>query len=254
MILDRRSALALLGAGALAFAAPALAQRGGRGLAAPDPLTSGGVPITVERFDPPGGSGRRPAVLLLHGADGPGERYRAAARQVAAVGYPVFFVHYLDRTGDRRAGFGSIGRNLPVWAETARDAVDWIARQPGVDGTRIAIFGVSLGGGLALLAAAGEPRVRAIVDYFGFVPSTVTAGVRLPPTLILHGEADRVVPVSNALTLQRILEAQGTAYDIQIYPGEGHGFSSAAQADAAARIAAFLNRTIGAAGARSVRR
>lgn len=246
MTTTRRSALALLGAGLALSAAPAFAQGGG--------FTSGGVPITVERFDPPGGGGRRPAVMLLHGADGPGERYRFAARQVASAGYPVFMVHYLDRTGESRASFGSIGQNLPVWTQTTREAVRYIAAQPGVDPNRIGILGVSLGGGLGILTASAEPRVRAFVDYFGFVPSGFQGG-RLPPTLILHGDADRVVPVTNAARLQAILQAQGTRHEVQIYPGEGHGFSAAATADAANRISAFFGRTLGGtARARTVTR
>lgn len=239
----RRNAIALLAA---CLAAPALAREEG--------FTSGGVPIAVERFDPPGAGGRRPAVILLHGADGPGERYRVAARQVAASGYPVFLVRYLDRTGQSRASLGSIGQNLPVWAQTTREAVGYVAAQPGVDPGRIGILGVSLGGGLGILTAAAEPRVRALVDYFGFVPGGFEGG-RLPPTLILHGDADRVVPVANAARLQAILQAQGTRHEVRIYPGEGHGFSAAATADAAARIAAFFGRTLGgAARARSVAR
>jgi poly(3-hydroxybutyrate) depolymerase len=50
---------------------------------AADSFTSGGVRIAIERYGPEGKE-IRPGVLLLHGSDGPTERYRAAARQVAA--------------------------------------------------------------------------------------------------------------------------------------------------------------------------
>jgi len=110
---------------------------------------------------------------------------------------------------------------------------------------RIGLFGISLGGGIALGVAAQDQRVGALVSYFGFVPSGFDPSAALPPTLVLHGEDDRVVPVSNARTLQRILEARGTPHEVQIYPGEGHGFSAAATADAAARITRFFGRTLG---------
>lgn len=217
-----------------------------------DTFTSGGVPISVERFDPGSqGGASRPAILLLHGSDGPGERYREAARMVAAAGYRVFLVHYLDRTGEARASYGSIGSNLPVWAETVYDAVTWVSGEPGVDPRRIGILGVSLGGGLALAEASQDPRVGALVDYYGFVPSTLSASVTLPPTLILHGDADRVVPVSNARTLEALLSAGGIAHETVIYPGQGHGFSGDAQVDAARRITAFFDRYLrGSAHAR----
>jgi carboxymethylenebutenolidase len=79
-----------------------------------------------------------------------------------------------------------------------------------------------------------------VIDYFGFAPRSL--GGRLPPTLVLHGDADRVVPVSNAYAIQSALRARGTPHEVMIYPGEGHGFSGSAQADAAARINAWFGR------------
>ena len=207
-------------------------------------FTSGGKAVTVERFSAPG-TAARPGIVLLHGSDGPGPRYWRAAQFLASAGYHVFLVHYLDRTDQSRASLASIPGNLPVWTATAREAVSYVAAQPGVAAGRIGLFGISLGGGIALGVAAQDRRVGALVSYFGFVPSGFDTSAALPPTLVLHGEDDRVVPVSNARTLQRILEARGTPHEVQIYPGEGHGFSAAATADAAARITRFFGRTLG---------
>jgi carboxymethylenebutenolidase len=239
MILTRRSIVAFLALGASTPMVPryALAQRAGG-------FTSGGRSIAVERFEAPGG-GRRPAILLLHGSDGPGDRYRAAARAVALGGYHVFLVHYLDRTDQSRASIASIARNFGAWTDTASDGLDFVSKQPGVDAARIGVLGVSLGGGLGIALAARDRRVRALVDYYGFVPNGLSPRPNLPPTLILHGEADRVVPVANARALRALLEAAGTPSDIQIYPGQGHGFTGAAQADATRRIRAFFARTLG---------
>jgi carboxymethylenebutenolidase len=183
-------------------------------------------------------------VLLLHGSDGPGERYREAARQVAVGGYAVFLVHYLDRTGEQRAAFSSIARNFGDWTETVRDGVGFVGAQPGIDPARIGVLGVSLGGGLGIALAAQDSRVRALVDYYGFLPSGVGANPTLPPTLILHGEADRVVPVGNARAFDSLLQSRGIPHEIQLYPGQGHGFTGAAQADAARRIRSFFDRTL----------
>jgi hypothetical protein len=66
---------------------------------------SAGKPIKVHRFEPATAE-KRPAVLLLHGADGPEANqalYHGAARRLAARGYQVLFVHYFGRTeaGDK---------------------------------------------------------------------------------------------------------------------------------------------------------
>jgi dienelactone hydrolase len=204
---------------------------------------SGGVGVTIERFGARA-SGKRPAVILLHGSDGAGDRYRVAAQRVAAGGYNVFLVHYLDRTGQSRASYSTIHQNLPVWTQTVRDAIGYVSQQQGVDPSRIGLLGVSLGGGLALATAQQDSRVRAVVSYFGFVPQGFGSG-RLAPTLVLHGAADRIVPVSNAYALQNLLQGRGIPHEVQIYPGEGHGFTGAAEADASQRITAFFRRYLG---------
>ena len=121
----------------IVFAAAALALPaflGERAMAGEDlSFTSGGTRIAVERFDAAGG-GRRPAILLLHGADGftrGDDRYRLGAQVLAAAGYHVFLPHYLERTGQARAAHSTIGRNFPLWRETIGDGLDFVARQSG---------------------------------------------------------------------------------------------------------------------------
>ena len=211
-------------------------------------FTSGGVQIAVEWFPAlPGGAavahGRSPAVLLLHGAEGLafGNGYRLGAQMVAQAGYHVAFVHYLDRTGERRVSYATLRERFPAWADTVGDAVTWLAARPDVDPGRIGIVGVSLGASLAMETASHDDRVRALIDYFGPVPDDVAARKpRLPPTLILHGSTDRIVPVGHAHVLETLLKRSGTPYEIKIYEGQGHGFVGLAQLDSAARVSAFL--------------
>lgn len=210
-------------------------------------FTSGGATITVETFGPADAE-HHPAVIMLHGADGlsSNTQYRAGAGAVAAAGYRVFLVHYLDRTRERRASFATVFQNFVPWMGTVRDAVAWVADQSGVDPERIGIVGVSLGAALGLAVAGTERRVRALVDYFGPLPQgAVASGATLPPTLILHGGADPVVPVANAYAIEALIKDQGGSYEIKVYPGQGHGFRGAAEADATARVLAFLDRHLG---------
>ena len=58
--------------------------------------------------------------------------------------------------------------------------------------------------------------------------------------LILHGEDDPVVPVQEAYNLKKVLETRGLPYEMQIYPGVGHGFTGDIRKDALTRSVAFL--------------
>ena len=205
---------------------------------------SGGKAIAVETFQAAGPS-PRPAVLMLHGADGlnTNTQYRQGARNVAAAGYQVHLVHYLDRTGERRASFGTMFQNFMPWMGTVQDGLAFASAHPGADPHRIGIVGISLGAALGLAVASADSRVKALVNYFGPLPEGAIATTsRLPPTLVLHGSTDPIVPVSNAYAVEALLRQQNVPYEIKVYPGQGHGFRGAAETDATARSLAFLQR------------
>jgi dipeptidyl aminopeptidase/acylaminoacyl peptidase len=66
------------------------------------------------------------------------------------------------------------------------------------------------------------------------------------PLLVLHGEDDPVVPVGQSRVLVERLRALGRDVELQVYPGEGHGFRARDhQVDEYRRTEAFLERYIG---------
>jgi carboxymethylenebutenolidase len=207
-------------------------------------FTSGGKTIAVETFQA-SGSALSPAVLMLHGADGLGynTRYHEGARGVAAAGYQVHLVHYLDRTGERRASFTTLFQNFMPWMDAVQDALNFASNHPGVDAGRIGIIGISLGAALGLAVSSIDPRVKTLVNYFGPLPQgAIATASRLPPTLVLHGSADPIVPVANAYALEALLRRQNVPHEVKVYPGQGHGFHGAAEKDATHRALAFLHR------------
>jgi dipeptidyl aminopeptidase/acylaminoacyl peptidase len=58
----------------------------------------------------------------------------------------------------------------------------------------------------------------------------------------LHGDQDKTVPVEEAYHLQQMLEKKQIPYEMQIYPGVGHGFSGEIWRDAGLRTLAFLRK------------
>ena len=132
---------------------------------------------------------------------------------------------------------------FPLWMKTLWDAISFIETQPHVDREPIALLGFSLGAYLSLANSAIDPRVRAVVEFFGRMPKEMKLFMRrLCPVLILHGEADPTIPVEEAYQLQKLLEKKGIPYEIKVYPGAGHGFESEIWSDAGLRSLQFLRK------------
>ena len=98
-------------------------------------------------------------------------------------------------------------------------------RRPDVDPKRFGVVGTSLGSSVALSVAARDRRVAAVAEYYGGLPEWEDLDLtRLPPVLILHGDADRNVRVQEAYKLEQALRESGVSYEMHIYAGAGHGF------------------------------
>jgi len=172
------------------------------------------------------------------------------AAMLAARGFAVYVLHYFDRTGttgvaDKQTAI----RNFPAWGKTLWDAISHVELQAGVDPKRIGLLGFSLGAYLALTVASVDTRVKAVVDFFGGFPKEMKLFMRrLCPTLILHGDADPTVPVEETHHLQQMLEKRNVPYELQIYPGVGHGFGGEIWDDARQRTLAFLQKYLVAEG------
>jgi len=182
-------------------------------------------------------------VLALHGSSGLREGWaEQPARLMAARGYCVFVVHYFERTGTIWADHASTRRHFSSWMGTIGDAIRFAARHSLVNADRIGLLGFSLGAYLALAVASVEPRVKAVVEFFGGMPQELHGFTRMAPVLILHGEQDRIVPLSEATRLQQLFERSGTPYEMKVYPKAGHGFLGLQLIDSFQRTMQFFNR------------
>jgi carboxymethylenebutenolidase len=210
-------------------------------------FASGGKDIRLDCFIPIATGAQFPAVIGLHGSGGGHVTMAEPANMLAAQGFAVYVLHYFDRTGTTEADRATMFRHFPMWMKTLWDSVTFVARQPQVDAGRIGLLGFSLGAYLALSNAAIDTRVQAVVEFFGGLPKEMKFFMRrLCPTLILHGDSDSTVPVEEAYHLQSVLEKRHIAYEMQIYPGAGHGFSGETWRDAGLRTLSFLQKYLAA--------
>jgi hypothetical protein len=97
-----------------------------------------------------------PALLVLGGSEGGKETGERMAHSLHAEGYATLALAYF---GDE--GLPQQLQNVPL--EYFVRALDWLARQPGVDAARIGVIGGSKGAEAALLLASRDARVRAVI-------------------------------------------------------------------------------------------
>jgi len=184
----------------------------------------------------------RPAVLILHGIDGPTERYREAASLVARSCFPTFLVHYFDGVPETARSFREIGNNMALWVEAVSSAISTVREQSDVDPSGVALLGFSFGGAVALAMAQKGHPVRAVTVLSGFMPPAFDLTRHLVPTLILHGELDRVIPVRKAFELSSALSTRAVPHECWTYAGQGHWLNGEAHADAVRRVTGFFRR------------
>jgi dienelactone hydrolase len=110
---------------------------------------------------PPGyRGGRIPAVISVPGMDSfkemgvalHGDRWLSRGIAVLA----------LDGPGQYESPVLEIYFSMPAWMATGQAAVNWLAARAEVDATRIGLSGSSFGSFFGTIAAAHEPRIRAV--------------------------------------------------------------------------------------------
>lgn len=104
-----------------------------------------------------------PGLLLLGGSEGGLDTISAMATSFAREGYAVLALAYFAEQG-----LPATLENIPL--EYFDRALDWLKRQPQVDGGRLGVLGWSRGSEAALLLASRHREVKAVI---GVAPSGV---------------------------------------------------------------------------------
>lgn len=202
---------------------------------------------TQERAQDKAQSRPHAALVVLHGSGG-ASRYwlERFAPAMGRFGIAAYAPHYFDKTGTDRATAEMIldGKHFAQWLAAVKDAITYVAQRPMVDARRIGVLGISLGGYLAIALAAEDTRVRAAIELSGGMPPGWEDRLSraTPPVLVLHGEQDTVVPVSEAHKLAALLQAHRVEHQVELFAGETHWFSARAQPRLLMACATFLGR------------
>jgi dipeptidyl aminopeptidase/acylaminoacyl peptidase len=228
----------------------------------------------------PSGAAPFPLVVWVHG--GPTDSYDCSHPDVRLAGmleagYAILLPNPRGSSGRgqefARANLGDMGGG------DLRDilaGVDAVVAEGTAAGDRVAIVGTSYGGFMAAWAISQTDRFRASVpmaavtnwlsfhnttnigrfdelfldadpydqtgDYFNRSPVAHVRRVKTP-TLVMHGELDLCVPLSQGQELYQALAAEGVETELVVYAREGHGWRERAHVlDGIERMRAWLDR------------
>jgi dienelactone hydrolase len=220
------------------------------------------------------------AVVLLPGA---------GSTRTAVLGHAVALVRHgygallVDPRGQGHSG----GHAMDIGWYGDRDvpaAVAFLRHQPGIDPSRVAVLGLSMGGEEAIGAAAADPSIRAVVaegattrtaaDKAGWLPGGLPGAITRGIDRLTYGIADLLSPAQSPTPLHDaiarahntpfLLITAGTVADetraatyfrtaapdrVEVWnvPGAAHtgGLASRPQ-EWSARVITFLERALGA--------
>lgn len=206
-----------------------------------------------------------PLILHPHGGPhGPRDNwgFNSAVQFLANRGYAVLQVNFRGSGGYgnafERMGYRNWGTTM---IDDMTDGVEWAVREGIVDPDRICTFGASYGGYAALQSIVREPeRYRCTIGYVGVyslplmfrdgdiprhesgrnylrrvLPDSLaeqqaqSAAFNVDrinvPVMLVHGERDERVPMSQYRALKRALEEAGKPPEVEVLErNEGHGF------------------------------
>ncbi len=209
---------------------------------------SGKDRVAADVFTPPG-TGPYPVVALLHGAHPRRSEkyYMELGEDLARRGFLTMFVRVYERG---RKGRGS----RADWRQSVSDALTFAASLPSADPKRMGVLGFSLGAFLALEQAPKDRRIQAAVAFYGGISRGLTDLPldAMPPVLLLHGTADRIVPARRSVEAAEQLRQAGREADLIVYPAARHGFCLNSRGgvdrhvatDAWSRAVAFLDQRL----------
>lgn len=176
----------------------------------------------------------RGVVIFAHGS-GSGRsspRNRQVARRLNQAGMATLVMDLLTvaEEEDPRNVF-----DIALLGSRVLAAVEWTSLQPEFDGLTVGLFGASTGAAAALVAAAADERVKAVVSRGGRpdLAGDALRSARAPVLLIVGGNDREVLELNRSAQL-----ALTGPSELAVVPGAGHLFEEPGSLETVGDLAA----------------
>ena len=204
----------------------------------------------------PEGEGNFPGIVIIHEIFGLTENIKDIAQRFAALGYVALAVDLFAGRNRAVCMFRFMGQMLttPLKNESVtalKDALTFLAEQPGVDAEKIGAVGYCMGGGFAIAWASTDNRLKAIAPYYASNPRPLEAVARICPVVGSYPDKDFTTAQGQKLDVE--LDRYSVPHDIKIYPGTKHSFfndqgrtyNEGVATDSWQRVTAFFKEHVG---------
>nr|WP_159464910.1 YghX family hydrolase [Scandinavium goeteborgense] len=198
---------------------------------------------------PTGGSGKLPAVVVVHENRGLNPYIEDVARRVAKAGFIALAPDGLTSVGGY-PGNDDEGRALQQQVDPTKlmndffAAIEFMSTHPQATG-KVGITGFCYGGGVCNAAAVAYPELACAVPFYGRQPPVADVPKIKAPLLLHYAALDKGI-TDGWPAYEQALKANDKVYEGYVYPGVNHGFhnDSTPRYDQAAAELAW-KRTLG---------
>ncbi len=182
----------------------------------------------------PKGSGRHPAIIIIHASKGLTPHIRDVARRFAKQGYVALAPDYFSRHGGTKKVAGKGGRIKDYRKLVPEDNVmedtesgyTYLPSLSSVRDDRLGVTGFCWGGGMAFASAARIRGLKAAVIFYGRTPKPIDLVQNIEAPVMAHygGEDKRINKGIDATVAA--MKKYNKPFDYKIYPGAKHAFMS----------------------------
>ena len=181
-------------------------------------------------------TGRRPAVFVVHAREGMTPKTQQLTETWAKLGYVAFATDIFDYgqgvlpkdVPEMTAQTEIYSKDRPLMRARAQAGYDTLIKNPMVDASRVALIGYCFGGAVGVeFGSTGAPLLANVAIHGSFRDHEAGWAKNAKGMfLILHGAEDEGYPLTKVNTVVDDLRGAKVPFQLEVYSGTGHGFSS----------------------------